>query len=56
MDVRPFWTDPDTSDPPIIAKAAAHPPVTFPYKISSNDPEVFWGPSSKIIELWIMMG
>ncbi|GGO94722.1 hypothetical protein [Wenjunlia tyrosinilytica] len=41
VDVRPFWTDLNKSDPPIIAKAAAHPPVTFPYKISSNDPEVF---------------
>ncbi|MFE2103548.1 hypothetical protein ACFW9W_42395, partial [Streptomyces sp. NPDC059468] len=41
VDVRPFSTDLDKSDPPIIAKAAAHPPVTFPYKISPNDPEVF---------------
>ncbi|MGW4563231.1 hypothetical protein ACWEN3_12740 [Streptomyces sp. NPDC004561] len=39
--VRPFKTDLDKTDPPIIAKAAAHPPVSFPYKISSNDPEVF---------------
>ncbi|MER8012504.1 hypothetical protein [Streptomyces sp. NPDC094149] len=41
VDVRPFWTDLDKSDPLILAKAAAHPPVTFPYKISPDDPEVF---------------
>ncbi|MGW3118510.1 hypothetical protein ACWDBW_15465 [Streptomyces sp. NPDC001107] len=41
VDVRPFWADLDKSDPLIIAKAAAHPPVSFPYKISSSDPEVF---------------
>lgn len=41
VDVRPFWTNLDKIDPIIFAKAAEHPPVTFPYKISSNDPEVF---------------
>lgn len=41
VDIRPFSTDLDKADPPIIAEAAEHPPVTFPYKISPNDPEVF---------------
>jgi hypothetical protein len=50
VDVRPFRTDLNKTDSPIIAEAAppsamtnspGHPPVTFPYKISPNDPEVF---------------
>lgn len=40
-DFRTFRADLDKTDPPIIAKAAKHPPVSFPYKISSKDPEVF---------------
>ncbi|MFF4846246.1 hypothetical protein [Streptomyces collinus] len=46
--VRPFWTDLDKTDAPIIAEAdpggpgdKGHPPVTFPFKVSPNDPEVF---------------
>ncbi|MEV6742599.1 hypothetical protein AB0N14_39380 [Streptomyces sp. NPDC051104] len=46
--VRPFWTDLDTPNAPIIAEAdpggpgdPGHPPVTFPFKVLPNDPEVF---------------
>ncbi|QHA02093.1 hypothetical protein GQF42_00805 [Streptomyces broussonetiae] len=46
--VRPFWTDLDKPNSPIIAEAdpggpgdPGHPPVTFPFKVLRNDPEVF---------------
>lgn len=39
---RPFWTDLNKPNSPIIAEAVqGYPPVTFPFKISPNDPEVF---------------